>query len=170
MCDFSETLGLNYAACVPKSDVLDGLGRQSCWCLPELHGWNQRVLHRVRRRPLAQRDHSWWPLAVLDRSLQRPHWEGRLQGGPEECSHGGAAPPVRYRCLQSETEWLINEQFETLCPKMSQMSKSWLRVIFHKLVLDNLFRMTCTGTTGPEWGFSKLQKVVPRAMSWLLAG
>ena len=75
-------------------------------------------------------------------------------------------------CSITPSEWikLLPDIFQThLLSPNDDCFLFWLRITFHKLVLDVVFRMTCTGMTGPEWGSSKLQKLVPRAMSWLLA-
>lgn len=88
----------------PQPDVLDRLGWPSGWYLPKLHGRNQCIPHRVWRRPLAQWDHRRRQLAVLDWSLQRSHWESRLQWGQKKCTYGGVAPSIRHRCLQGKRQ------------------------------------------------------------------
>lgn len=121
-------------------------------------------------------DDHWlyWTEAYSDRIERADFTGGQRSVLMEGLPHPYAIAVFKVRlnkksmCNLKYTLVSIRKGLDWIC-KMHGMGESWLKVTFHKPVLDAVFRMICTGTTGPEWESSKLQKAAPRATSWLSA-
>lgn len=142
--------------CLSQLDVLDRLGWSCSGCLPQLDGRLEHLLHCVRGSPLAQWYYGWWVMAVLDRSIWRPHWTSRFQWRTPHCHNGGPASSLRYCCFQGRHS-VMNHVTALQVRIVNTMFNFWCLC---------WCRVTCTGMTGPEWESLKHLNQAPRTVRW----